>query len=162
MRLRLHRSVAFACAFVLVGCSRSLPDATPEGVVRLWLERMEASTDDPRAMHEAYSLLGPVAREKLAERARRMTAYTGKRAEPEEMLAPGRFGLKFRPKTMKTSAVAFDSATVEIAGSEPSERASVRCVRIHSDVDAEDGWRIEPELPDSPTPTMVTTPPKRD
>ncbi len=135
------------------GCSRSVPDATPEAVVRLWLERMEASTDDPRAMREAYALLGPQARESLTERARRMTTYTGKRAEPEDMLAPGRFGLKFRPKSM-TSTVAFDRATVEVRGSDASEHASVRCVRIHGQGasatgEDDDGWRIEPELPEA-------------
>ena len=38
------------------------PDATPEGAVRTWLERMEESEDDPSAGREAYALLGPTAR----------------------------------------------------------------------------------------------------
>ena len=53
---------------VLPACSRSAPDATPEGAVRLWLEKMESSDSDVRAMKEAYQLLGPKARANLKER----------------------------------------------------------------------------------------------
>ena len=35
-------------------CSRPAPDATPEGAVRLWLEKMEAQPEDPRASREAF------------------------------------------------------------------------------------------------------------
>jgi hypothetical protein len=148
-------ALAFGLSLFIAGCSRSAPDSTPEGALRLWLERMEASTDDPRAMRDAYALLGPAARENLGVRARRMTTYTGKHAESEDMLAPGRFGLKFRPKSMK-STVAGDSATVDVQGSDPSEHASVRCVRVTRDVARGDGWRIEPELPE------LLSPLKRD
>src|SRR5689334_10064820 len=132
----------WAVAFAFAGCTRAAPDATPEAVVRLWLERMEASTDDPRATREAFGLLGPAARAHLAGRAPRTSILTGNRVEPEEMLAPGRFGLKFRPKGM-TSSIAFERATVEVTGSDASERASVHLVRETG------GWRIEPELPET-------------
>jgi hypothetical protein len=110
--------------------------------VRLWLDKMEASTEDPRAIKDAYALLGPSARTNLEERAKRTTQAQGRRVEPYEMLADGRFGLRFTPKTMKTTTVG-DVATVEVTGDDPmTDRASVRCVHEAT------GWRVEPELPE--------------
>ena len=135
-----------AVLFAAPACSRSAPDATPEGVVRLWLEKMESAADDNRAMKEAYALLGPRARANLKERADRASRGQGRRYEPHEMLAEGRFGLRFRPKTM-SAKIDGDEAWVEVKGDGPSERATVKCTR-------EDGaWRIEPELPDVVAPT---------
>jgi hypothetical protein len=138
-------SLALACA----ACSHPAPDATPEGALRTWLERMEESQDDSSASREAYVLLGPAARANLEERAKRASQAQGRRAEPHEMLATGRFGLKFRPKSMHASVVG-DQATVEVIGADPStEHATVRCVHEPA------GWRVEPGLPD------VTALPKR-
>jgi hypothetical protein len=138
------------CALVVfgtgcTGCTRAAPDATPEGVVRLWLEKMESAADDGRAMKEAYQLLGPRARANLKERADRASRGQGRRFEPHEMLAEGRFGLRFRPKSM-TSKIEGDEAMVEVKGDGNGEHASVKCTR--------EGvvWRIEPDLPDVITP----------
>ena len=122
-------------------CSRPPPDATPEGAVRLFVEKMEGAADDPRAVKEAYGLLGPHARANLKERADRASKGQGRRYEPHEMLAEGRFGLKFRPKSL-TSKPEGDDAFVEVRGDGADERASVRCVREGA------VWRVEPELPD--------------
>jgi hypothetical protein len=133
---------ALALALAVGACSRAQPDATPDGAVRLWLDKMEESEDDPRVMKDAYDVLGPTARANLEERARRTTQAQGRRVEPYEMLADGRFGLNFRPKTMKATMVG-DRATVEVVGEDPTaEHASVRCVREAA------GWRVEPELPE--------------
>ncbi len=128
-------------AALALGCSHPAPDATPEGALRTWLEKMEESLDDPTTTRDAYELLGPAARANLEERARRASQVRGRRAEPYEMLAAGRFGLRFRPKSMQASVVG-DQATVEVIGADPaSERATVRCVREPA------GWRVEPEMP---------------
>jgi hypothetical protein len=128
----------------IAGCHRPAPDATPEGVVRAWLDRMEASDGDTHAVKDAYGLLSPAARANLKERAERASRLEGHRVEPWEMLAEGRFGLKFRPKTM-VSHVDGDVATVAVTGNEPlSEHATVRCAREAS------AWRVEPELPALP------------
>jgi hypothetical protein len=129
------------------GCSRPPADSTPDGVVHLWLEKMEASAEDPRAAREAYALLGPAAKHNLEQRAERAGRMQGRRFEPYEMLAEGRFGLKFRPKTMTVQAVSANEANVDIIGGDTSEHASVRCARDpqHAGV-----WRIEPELPPVP------------
>jgi len=74
------RSVGLARALLLVGfvasvagaciaCTRPAPDASPEGAVRAWLDRMEASDEDARAIRDAYALLGPAAQANLVERA---------------------------------------------------------------------------------------------
>jgi hypothetical protein len=134
--------LVLAAAFALVAaCTRPAPDATPEGVVRLWLEKMEAQPEDPHAAREAFQLLGPAARANLEKRAERASRSMGRRVEPYEMLAEGRFGLKFRPKTM-TSSTTGDRATVDIVGSDATlEHATVLCAHEPA------GWRVEPELP---------------
>jgi hypothetical protein len=127
---------------VLVGaCSRSAPDATPDGVVRLWLDTMESAEGDSRAMKDAYQLLGPRARANLKERADRASRGHGRRFEPHEMLAEGRFGLRFRPKTM-CARIQGDDAWVDVKGDGPGEQATVKCTREGA------LWKIEPELPE--------------
>lgn len=133
--------VVIALAMLVTACTRPPPEATPEGAVRVFVEKMETGSEDPRAMKEAYGLLGPHARSNLKERADRASKGQGRRYEPHEMLAEGRFGLKFRPKTM-TARIEGDEAFVEVKGDLLEDRATVRCVR--------EGqlWRVEPELPD--------------
>ena len=145
-----------AWALLLLGsasCSRPAPDASPEGAVRAWLDRMEASDEDALAIRDAYGLLGPAARANLVERAERASRLEGHRVEPWDMLAEGRFGLKFRPKSM-VSHVEGDRATVAVTGEEPlTEHAMVHCARVAGPPVA---WRVEPELP--PVPLL----PRRD
>jgi hypothetical protein len=139
----------FTALVTMLGCSRGAPDATPEGVVRLWLDKMESGGDDAHAMKDAYLLLGPHARANLKERAERASRGQGRRYEPHEMLAEGRFGLRFRPKTM-TSKISGDDAAVEVRGDGPDDHATVKCTREGN------AWRIEPELPDVLTPARRT------
>lgn len=137
--------VGFLLLFV-VACSRPAPDGTPDGVVRLWLEKMETAAEDTRAMKEAYGLLGPRARANLKERADRASRGQGRRFEPYEMLAEGRFGLRFRPRTM-TAHIDGDDAVVDVAGEGADEHAQVKCKKEGI------AWRIEPDLPDVITTT---------
>jgi len=146
MRRTLATALVLVLALVLGACSRAAPDATPEGAVRLFVEKMETGGEDARAMKEAYQLLGPHARANLKERADRASRGQGRRYEPHEMLAEGRFGLKFRPKAMTTRTEG-DDAFVDVRGDGPDERATVHCTREAG------AWRIEPELPDVVAPT---------
>jgi hypothetical protein len=134
------------CTPLLLACSRAPQDSTPEGVVRLWLEKMETAENDPRAMKEAYGLMGPKARANLKERAERASKGQGRRYEPYEMLAEGRFGLRFRPRTM-TTHIDGDDAVVDVNGEGADERAQVKCTREAQ------LWRIEPEIPEAIVPT---------
>lgn len=133
--------LAALLASALLACSRAAPDSTPEGAVRLWLEKMESGAEDPRTMKEAYALLGPRARANLEERADRASRGQGRRFEPHQMLAEGRFALRFRPKAM-TSRTVGDEAWVEVRGDGPNEHATVHCTRQG------ESWRVEPRLPD--------------
>lgn len=127
---------------VTAACSHAPPDATPEGAVRLFLDDMEAASDDSRVMKRAYDLLGPAARQNLEERAHHTSLLQGRQVAPWEMLAAGRFGLTFRPKSMKAMRVG-DRATVEVVGADAvNEHASVVCVHEAG------GWRVEPGLPE--------------
>jgi hypothetical protein len=137
-----HRLSALLLLAALAACSHPPADSTPAGAVKLFLEDMEAADEDPRIMRHAYDLLGPAARANLEERARRTARAQGRQVAPWEMLAAGRFGLAFRPKTMREGKVG-DRATVEVLGADPAvEQASVVCVREAG------GWRIEPQLPE--------------
>lgn len=123
-------------------CSHAPPDATPDGAVKLFLDDMETASDDPRVMKRAYELLGPAARANLEARAHHTSLLQGRQVTPWEMLAAGRFGLAFRPKTWRRAVVG-DRATVEVLGADPAnEHASLVCVHEAS------GWRVEPGLPE--------------
>ncbi|MDP9151611.1 MAG: hypothetical protein M3O36_16950 [Myxococcota bacterium] len=140
--LGVPRAIALFGIALLFGCSHPPADATADGVVRLFLDVMEGAEDDPREMRRAYDLLGPVARARLEARARHTSRLQGRQVQPWDMLATGRFGLAFRPKSMHPAVVG-DRATVEVLGADPkNEHASVVCVREAR------GWRIEPGFPD--------------
>lgn len=141
LTLGLARALTLTLALALAGCTRPGPDATPEGTVRLFIEKMESGAEDPRAMRDAYQLLGPRARANLKERAERASRGQGRRYEPHDMLAEGRFGLKFRPKAMDAK-IDGESAFVDVRGEGPDEQATVHCVREGA------AWRVEAELPD--------------
>ena len=143
--MKLFGALVLSLSLATSACTRTLPDATPEGAVRLFVEKMETGAEDPRAMREAYQLLGPHARANLKERAERASKGQGRRYEPFEMLAEGRFGLKFRPRTM-TAKIDGDDAFVDVKGEGPEERATVHCTHEAT------GWRVEPELPDVQAP----------
>ena len=77
--MRRGAALGLVALALSVACSRPAPDATPEGAVRAWLDRMEASDDDARSIRDAYALLGPVARANLGERAERASRLEGHR-----------------------------------------------------------------------------------
>jgi hypothetical protein len=124
-----------------LGCSRAPPDATPEGAVHVFLDRMEAASTGAVPMSDVYALLGPATRKNLADRASRAGKIQGRRIDPSDMLAPGRYALKFRPKSM-TSQVSGEGATVTVTGYEASETAEVALVRESG------AYKVELDLPD--------------
>lgn len=134
----------FALGFVaclLVACSHPAPDATPESALRNWLDHMDAQTTDPSEAKAAYALLGPATRQSLEHRAERASQIEGHHVEPYEVLAEGRFALRFRPKRFATT-MSGEQATVDVTGTEPTDRATIRCVKEGR------GWRVELQLPE--------------
>jgi len=138
------RSFALALLTALiVSCSRKPPDATPDGALQEWLERMDARVTDPHA-ESPYELLSKATHDKLQKRAERVSRIEGHRVEPEEILAEGRFALRFRPRRFTTSTSG-DVATIEVAGDDGAH-ATVRCVKEGTKNDPR--WRVDLALPD--------------
>jgi hypothetical protein len=140
-----HRARVLLWTLVLVfvslwSCSRE-PDSTPEGALSAWVSAMNASRSDIQARRRAYDLLTTRAQQSLAERASRATQLSGRELQPWEMLAPGRFSLRFPfdPETL-SSTIEGETAVV-LARSRGGERAEVPMVR-------ENGrWRVDLSLP---------------
>lgn len=128
---------------VLAACDREPVDSRPERVVEAFVERMSAVHGDPTRGKLALELLWERARANLQQRAERATAATGRRIEPEEMLVPSRFSLRFEPKRFQAETHG-DYSRVVVVGQDASETAEVHCVR-------EGGkWRVVVELPELP------------
>jgi len=145
LRPRAGRArTAFAVSLALAACAHKPPDATPDGAVRELLDRVERIESDPTAAKAVFNLLSAGARTNLAERARRATSTSGREVPPEEMLAPGRFALRFEPRGMH-ARISAGRAIVDVTGIDPdTDHAQVPCV-------LEDGrWRIEIALPPLP------------
>ncbi len=146
------RFVVFALlTLAIVSCSRKPPDATPEGALREWLERMDEQVTDPHA-ESPYDLLSKSTHDKLQKRADRVSRIEGHRVEPREILAEGRFALRFQPRKFVTTIGANqDSATVDVSGDDPDVHAIVHCVKEGTKSDPR--WRVDlalPELADLP------------
>ena len=126
------------------GCGRKPFDATPEGAVREFFERMERVHGDPKDARAVFDLLSRPAQASLVERSKRASAAFGKRLSPEQMLAPSHYFPRFQPRQWGTR-VQGRRAVVELVGLDTaSERAEVPCV-------VEEGrWRIDLALPPLP------------
>lgn len=143
--MKRARWAAAAVALVLVGllsgCEREPPNASPEGAVRELLDRFAGVHGQPQQARAVYELLSQRTRDNLAERARRYSDASGKTIEPEAMIVPSRFLLRFQPQEF-TAEIVGSHALVEVVGLLPSQRARVPCVY-------EDGaWRVDLVLPD--------------
>ena len=125
------------------GCAPRPANATPEGAVREFIDRMRIVGTEPTAAKAVFAVLSKRTRQNLAERAQRYSAASGKTIAPEAMIVPSRFTLRFEPQRM-TSQVVGSHALVEVIGLNADERAKVTCAF------EDDGWRVELELPPLP------------
>jgi hypothetical protein len=137
------RLLCFALV-VLAACEADPPDARPETVVERFVEQMQRVHGDRASARAAYDLLWSEAKKNLVERAKRASAVAGHTIAPEEMVAPSRFSLSFKPKRYVATTEG-DWAVVTAVGEGPGEqRRQIRCVREDS------GWRVVLELPPLP------------
>ena len=141
-RSLLPRAALFVV--LLAGCGRKPFDATPEGVAREFIERMERVQGDPKDARLVFDLLSRQAQTNLSDRAHRASAASGKRMGPEQMIAPAHWFPRFQPRQWATQT-AGSRAVVEMTGLDPeTERAEMPCV-------LEDArWRIDLVLPALP------------
>ena len=130
--------------FSACSSGRKSPEVTPEGTVREFLDRIERIETDPVEARAVYELLSARTKANLVDRARRASTTSGKEIGPQEMLAPGRFSLRFEPRKMH-ARIADDRAIVDVVGIDPeTDRAEVPCL-------LENGrWRLEIPLPPLP------------
>jgi hypothetical protein len=133
-------SMLLACA-TFGACSANEPDKNPVEVLAHFLEAMDRSAHDEAALRDAYALLDESARRELEARAERTSSLAGRNFAPWEMIAQGRFRLRFVPAEhagMRAS-VAGDDAWVHVK-SEDGRKADVPLVREHG------AWRVKLEL----------------
>jgi hypothetical protein len=92
---------------------------------------MDQSAADDRALRVAYDLLASPAQKALAARAARVKTLAGQSMEPWEMLAAGRFRLRFSPASRRgmKETISGDRAMVTVTGTGPGEQAEVPLVR---------------------------------
>jgi len=135
------RTAGLLGCLALASCARKAPDLTPDGAVRELLERIQRTEVDPSEMRSVYELLSSSTKANLVERAKRASTTSGREVPPEDMLAPGRFSLRFEPRKWH-ARVADERAVVDVIGIDPdTDRAEVPCV-------LEEGrWRIVLPLP---------------
>jgi len=132
-----------------MSCSTAPTDDDPVGALRLFLAAMERSRTQPSAREQAFALLAEPSREALRRRARLATALAGGRdLEPYELLVPGRFRMRFSPRSGDgfTAQVDGERATVVVRGRGEGERAEVG-MRLEGG-----HWRVLLELPDDEAP----------
>jgi len=127
-----------------LGCEKERADVEPERVVEEFILRMQRVHGDPKSGRDAMELVWSEAKRNLAERAKRASSVLGRKVGPEEMLAPSRLSLRYRPRRYE-ARVEGDWAIVTIMGETPaSQRHSVKCVL------EDGGWRVVLELPPLP------------
>ena len=144
MLMAVVACAAVACAVVSgTACGRAEADTTPTATVRHFLEVMDRSNEDDAALKDVYRLLDSTARKALKRRAERARTLSMQLYEPWQMLVPGRFRLRFLPRSPggMHERVNGDRAVVTVIGRRAGERAEVPLVR-------EQGrWRIALVLP---------------
>jgi len=143
----VSRALGLALALVIAvttvlsaGCGRRAPNATPEGAVREFVERMRRVQGDPADAKAAFEMLSGAARANLKTRAERYSAASGKTIAPEAMIVPSLFLLRFEPQRYRAK-ISGTYALVEAQGLLPEERAQVPCVF------EEERWRLDLPMP---------------
>jgi hypothetical protein len=150
-RRALHAAAAAGVARLLTlsllwvfACSSVDADEAPADVLARFLEAMDRSSLYEGALRDAYALLDEQAQHELSARAVRAGSLTGRKFEAWEMIAQGRFRLRFalaEHGEMHTK-VAGDKAFVQVKSDDALAQASVPLVR-------EGGrWRVRLLLPE--------------
>lgn len=125
-------------------CSDAPTDETPSGTVRLFLQAMERSDEDPAALEDAYRLLAQPTRRALMERAHLASSLGGRQFRPWEILVRGRYRQVLVPRhgpRGMVESIEGDRATVTVSAAGDGGAAEVPLVR------EADAWRIVIDIP---------------
>jgi hypothetical protein len=149
------RSRLAILVLLLAACSGEPTTRTPEGALELFLRAMQASEEDPRERERAYKLLANEPRSRLAARARLAGSLANRHFEPWEMIAEGRYRLRFPPRRADgfvTRMISERRAIVVVRGDREGERAEVGVVLEG------DEWRVELDVPEPSRPRAPVPP----
>lgn len=136
------------CAVVLLcvagcftACSANDPDTQPADVLAHFLEAMDRTAHDDAARKEAFVLLDEASQRELALRAERSSSLAGRTFAAWDMIAQGRFRMRFVPAehAEMRATITGEDAVVHVK-SDSGRRAEVPLVREHG------RWRIKLEL----------------
>lgn len=129
------------CLFVVAACARAPADATPQGAVEAFVDRMDRVHGDPVIAKSALALLSTDTRRALESRAERATAVAGHAFGPADMLVPSYFLLEYTP-VRYVARTHGDTAEVSVVGAHPATQTRViQCVKESG------AWRIVLDLP---------------
>jgi hypothetical protein len=145
--MRVVTALCFAFGLLASGTACSSGSSAGEGaaqrspseVLKQFLAAMDQSASDDRALRVAYDLLASPAQKALEARAARVKTLAGQELPPWQMLAQGRFRLRFSPASRRgmKETINGDRATVTVAGTAAGERADVPLVREQGQ------WRLQ-------------------
>ena len=127
----------------LAACDSERSTEGPAETVEMFVDRIQRVHGDPQRAQEAYELLSEEVKTNLTERAKRATAVTGRRVKPQEMIAPSRAYLEFKPKSY-SARIDGDQAVVTVIGASAGQRRQVQCVKQNGK------WRVVMKLPPLP------------
>ena len=139
LRVRLS---ALALLLVAPSCASGDADKNPSEALSRFLEAMDRSLQHEAALKEAYALVDEAAQRELRARAERASSLASRSFAPWEMIAQGRFRLRFAQldRADVRSTVTGDRATVHVKD-EDGRSADVPLVREHGH------WRVQLVLP---------------
>jgi hypothetical protein len=144
---------ASASTFVLAGtvsfvallgaCGSSDASAGPTDALSHFLEAMDRSAANEDALEDAYALLDASDQHALSERAQQAGQVAGRELQPWQMLAQGRFHLRFAPADHggMRAEVHGDNASVHVVSEDGKSRVTVPMVRQGGH------WRVKLGVP---------------
>jgi len=133
---------AWLLGLMLAACGANNSDKNPAEVLAHFLEAMDRTAHDESAQKDAFALLDERTQRELTARAERTSSLAGRNFAPWDMLAQGRFRLRFVPAehAEMRATITGDSALVHVKGDDGRE-AHVPLVRERGH------WRVKLDVP---------------
>jgi hypothetical protein len=124
-----------------MGCTQGGGDDQPTEAVESFLDAMERSEWDQEALADAYRLLSRPTRQRLRERAVLASALAGREFAPWQMIAQGRFRLRFAPARRGVREHIVGRTATVVVRSAHGDMARLQTVRERG------RWRVVLDVP---------------